>query len=55
MVLDFSNVCRLCLISGQNEEMYSLFTEDQGKENTLSEKVMALTSVEKASCVYSTV
>lgn len=56
MVLDFSNVCRLCLINGQNEEMYSLFTEDQEEENSsLSVKVMALTSIEKASCVYSTV
>jgi len=56
MVLDFSNVCRLCLINGQNEEMYSLFTEDQEEENSsLSGKVMALTSIEKASFVYSTV
>jgi len=56
MVLDFSNVCRLCLINGHNEEMYSLFTEDQEEENSsLSGKVMALTSIEKASCVYSTV
>lgn len=56
MVLDFSNVCRLCLINGQNEEMYSLFTEDQEEENSsLSGKVMTLTSIEKASCVYSTV
>jgi len=56
MVLDLSNVCRLCLINGQNEEMYSLFTEVQEEENSsLSGKVMALTSIEKASCVYSTV
>ena len=55
MVLDFSNVCRLCLINGQNE-MRSLFTEDQEEENeSLSGKVVALTSIEKAGCVYSTV
>jgi hypothetical protein len=52
MVLDFSNVCRLCLINGQNEKMFSLFTKDQEEENAyLSGKVMALTSIEKANCL----
>jgi hypothetical protein len=53
MVLDFSNICRLCLINGQNEEMSSLFTEDQEEgDASLSGKVMALTSIEKVNCLY---
>jgi hypothetical protein len=51
MVFDLSNICRLCLKCEQNGKMFSLFTEVQDENASLSSKVMAFTSVEKANCL----
>jgi hypothetical protein len=52
MVLNFGNVCRLCLAKDKNQAMLPLFIGDQEENNPpLSCKVMALTSIEKACCL----
>jgi hypothetical protein len=54
MMLNFRDICRLCLTKERNEAMFPLFIEHEEEEESnlsLPGKVMALASVEKASCL----